>query len=218
MLSTLPQDYNTARRSPIWARGEEKGRGGRFGGKKLDNCRLFEDNKGSMLKLLFFLAVMMLAPLPCIAAIYSYLDNQGVVHWTNQRPAGKGYQVLFDDRGGDGPVSAGLLDKNTYDRLIKRHSEANGLDYRLVKAVMIAESNGNPKAVSQKGAQGLMQIMPDTAPSWSSATRLTRRRTSRQERGISSCCTSFSRGISSLFWPHTMPGRKRSYRTWPSLP
>jgi len=118
-----------------------------------------------MLKLLFFLAVMMLAPLSGMAAIYGYVDNQGVYHCTNHRPAGKGYDVVIDEQGGDGPgpASAALVDKNAYDRLIKRHSEANGLDYRLVKAVMLAESNGNPTAISQKGAQGLMQIMPDTA-------------------------------------------------------
>jgi soluble lytic murein transglycosylase len=118
-----------------------------------------------MLKLLSFLAVIMLAPLPGIAAVYGYVDSQGVYHCTNHRPAGKGYHVVIEERGvdGPGPASAGVLDKNAYDSIIKRHSEANGLDYRLVKAVMLAESNGNQAAISQKGARGLMQIMPDTA-------------------------------------------------------
>jgi soluble lytic murein transglycosylase len=118
-----------------------------------------------MLKLLSFLAVIMLAPLPGIAAVYGYVDSQGVYHCTNHRPAGKGYHVVIEERGvdGPGPASAGVLDKNAYDSIIKRHSEANGLDYRLVKAVMLAESNGNRAAISQKGARGLMQIMPDTA-------------------------------------------------------
>jgi soluble lytic murein transglycosylase len=114
-----------------------------------------------MLKLLFFLAVMILAPLSGIAAIYGYVDAGGVYHLTNIRQPGKGYHVIIEGRGSALP-SVSALDRNTYDQLIKRHSEANGLDYRLVKAVMLAESNGNPTAVSQKGARGLMQIMPDT--------------------------------------------------------
>jgi soluble lytic murein transglycosylase len=55
-----------------------------------------------------------------------------------------------------------MIDKNIYDSLINQHSAAHGVDPHLVKAVMLAESNGNPLAVSHKGAQGLMQIMPET--------------------------------------------------------
>ncbi len=134
-------------------------------GKRLDNYGLFYDNKSGMLKFLFSLALMILAPLPGMAAIYGYVDAGGVYHLTNIRPAGKGYHIIIEEQGGGGSAlpSVAALNRNTYDHLIKRHSEANGLDYRLVKAVMLAESNGNPSAVSQKGAQGLMQIMPDTA-------------------------------------------------------
>jgi soluble lytic murein transglycosylase-like protein len=47
--------------------------------------------------------------------------------------------------------------------LITRHSGAQSLDPKLVKAVIQAESGYNVRAVSNKGAVGLMQLMPDTA-------------------------------------------------------
>lgn len=47
--------------------------------------------------------------------------------------------------------------------LIERHAADKGLDPRLVQAVMQAESGYNAKALSVKGAIGLMQLMPDTA-------------------------------------------------------
>ncbi|MGD9580024.1 MAG: lytic transglycosylase domain-containing protein [Vampirovibrionia bacterium] len=49
------------------------------------------------------------------------------------------------------------------ENLITKHSQMNNLDPSLVKAVVQAESNFNPNAVSSVGAQGLMQLMPSTA-------------------------------------------------------
>lgn len=48
-------------------------------------------------------------------------------------------------------------------QLIERHSEAQGLEPRLVKALIQVESGYNPEALSNKGAMGLMQLMPETA-------------------------------------------------------
>jgi soluble lytic murein transglycosylase len=139
-------------------------------GKELDNFRLFYDNTYDMISIrawvFVFLASLFAAPLTCHAAVYARIDENGVFHFTNIKPPARGgYRVLFGDgKAGESPrPTVASLHKNPYDHLIRRHSEANGLDYRLVKAVMIAESNGNPMAISQKGAQGLMQIMPDTA-------------------------------------------------------
>jgi len=50
-----------------------------------------------------------------------------------------------------------------FNAFIRQASSRHGLDPALVRAVMEVESGGDPGAVSPKGAQGLMQIMPDTA-------------------------------------------------------
>lgn len=53
--------------------------------------------------------------------------------------------------------------RNPYGSLIQKHATTYGVDPHLVEAMIQHESSGNPKAVSPKGATGLMQLMPDTA-------------------------------------------------------
>ena len=50
-----------------------------------------------------------------------------------------------------------------YDRLIAQVARRHKIEFALVKAVIKAESDFNSEAVSKTGAQGLMQLMPDTA-------------------------------------------------------
>jgi len=50
-----------------------------------------------------------------------------------------------------------------FQAVINQTSKKYGLDKALVRAVMEVESGTDPSAVSPKGAQGLMQIMPGTA-------------------------------------------------------
>jgi hypothetical protein len=75
---------------------------------------------------------------------------------------GSGWKV-----GGKSPSDAFLLSRRdaatTFDDTIRRHAERERVDPRLVKSVMLVESNFNPKALSPKGARGLMQLMPGTA-------------------------------------------------------
>lgn len=55
------------------------------------------------------------------------------------------------------------LSQERLNELIKLTAERHRVDPELVRAVIRAESNGNPQAVSSKGALGLMQLMPGTA-------------------------------------------------------
>jgi len=50
-----------------------------------------------------------------------------------------------------------------YDAIIERHASAFGVDPVLIRAVIQVESNFDPHCVSNKGARGLMQLMPETA-------------------------------------------------------
>jgi soluble lytic murein transglycosylase-like protein len=107
------------------------------------------------------LIVMCLVPLCGYSGIYGYVDDRGVYHFTNIMPVGKKYKTIIPDQ--NATVLVPERDNNNYDTLIMHHSTRHGVDPLLVKAVMKAESNFNPYARSPKGAQGLMQLMPDTA-------------------------------------------------------
>jgi len=115
---------------------------------------------------LLVLGLALCLPVSGYCAIYGYVDEHGVYHFTNITPVGKKFQTVIADKNNMG-VTKGFrgasVNNNDYDRMILRHSETHGIDPSLVKAVMRAESNFNPNAISQKGAQGLMQLMPDTA-------------------------------------------------------
>lgn len=52
---------------------------------------------------------------------------------------------------------------SSYDEYFKRYGQAAGLDWRLVASVCYAESGYDPEAISNAGAQGLMQLMPTVA-------------------------------------------------------
>lgn len=61
------------------------------------------------------------------------------------------------------PLQLRPVPQSAWAEWIRLHAAANGLDPRLVQALMQAESAYNPRAVSNKGAIGLMQLMPATA-------------------------------------------------------
>ena len=104
------------------------------------------------------LAVGLVFPSSSSPEIYKYVDGDGVLHLTNV-PNGKYNSVLKEEWA---PIYLdATLEK--YDPLIWSAAEKYGVDYALVKAVIKAESNFNPQAISKAGARGLMQLMPETA-------------------------------------------------------
>lgn len=95
--------------------------------------------------------------IPVIADIYMYVDQNGVTHFTNA-PTSRDFQLFMKSRRGRGNRKP--MDKTCYDSLIRRAASRYGVDFALIKAVIEVESAYDPRAVSTKGARGLMQIMP----------------------------------------------------------
>ena len=108
------------------------------------------------------------SPVDAEGQVYRFTDRRGVVHLTNVPPDRK-YEVFVTRRRG---IQLGALPHkrgarlsrgSNYDAMILRVSKDHALEPALVKAVIAAESNFDPLAISHQGAQGLMQLMPETA-------------------------------------------------------
>jgi len=92
------------------------------------------------------------------AAVYGYVDAEGTAHFTDAPT-----KTQFRWLPAFGLPPGTNLDHGQYAELIHSIAAENGVDPALVKAIIRAESNFNRHAVSRKGAQGLMQLMPGTA-------------------------------------------------------
>jgi soluble lytic murein transglycosylase len=93
------------------------------------------------------------------ADIYMYIDDNGVMHFTNTPTSNEHeYKVYIKERTS---ISKKFSATNKYDHFISNASEQTGVDSRLLKAMIKAESDFDPRAISKKGAMGLMQIMPE---------------------------------------------------------
>ncbi len=106
--------------------------------------------------------------------MYSYVDENGVIHFTNKPAAGGKFRLYSKSK--DGPkksttsrnVSVMPSDRSVdrftrYDTWIRQAATLYQIPEELVRAVIKVESDYDPRAVSPVGATGLMQLMPETA-------------------------------------------------------
>ena len=121
--------------------------------------------KYSAITLLFFCIFILLITNVSSAGIYRYEDENGVIHFTNcpRDPKFILYLRESKDDVGEEISSISTKDSGNYDSLISEFSKKYQVDFALIKAIIRTESGFNPRAVSRKGAKGLMQLMPATA-------------------------------------------------------
>lgn len=116
------------------------------------------------------LALVLIGTMPASARadIYRYEDPDGTLHFTDA-PTDKRFKVFMRDIKKDKKLRTAFKlpgyarNPAEFEPIIESCSLQYGVDKSLVKAVIHAESGYNPGAISPKGAQGLMQLMPKTA-------------------------------------------------------
>jgi hypothetical protein len=125
-------------------------------------------------RLALALGAMLLVLRPAMADIYTWVDDDGVVHFTNIKPRkGHGWKKVMveapdagskasADRGSDVvPAHDANPERFTrFDAFISEAADLYRIPVPLIRAVIKTESDYDPRVVSSAGARGLMQLMP----------------------------------------------------------
>jgi hypothetical protein len=122
---------------------------------------------------------LLAAAAPLHAALWGYVDGDGIAHFADHQVDSR-YSLVLADKGG----ATGAIDKVPGKRTgpssiltwleiapevkrvrpwVREAASRHGVDAELIIALIAVESGFNDKALSPKGAVGLMQVMPTTA-------------------------------------------------------
>jgi soluble lytic murein transglycosylase-like protein len=125
------------------------------------------------MKRLLLLAALLCSPLALAGAdgIYTYVEKDGTVIYTNVPPGGAKKARKLQGSFKPAPSAARSpsvprarrVSNAQINEAISLAAQRYRIPEGLVRAIMHAESNFNPTALSHKGASGLMQLMPATA-------------------------------------------------------
>jgi len=106
----------------------------------------------------YIITLLLLAGIAVHADIYRYIDENGVMHFTNTPTSStQNFKLFLREK----PKVNPRYSTKKYDDIIANASQQYDVSFPLLKAIIKAESDFDPRAVSKKGAKGLMQIMPD---------------------------------------------------------
>ena len=122
-----------------------------------------------LLPMLLLLSLLLLS-VTAHAQVYKFVDDKGIINFTNiAPPSGQEFEVLrfpcyaADPRCRSVSWEKVALNTQSFGTEIQQAAMASGVDAALIRAIIHAESAYQADAVSPKGAQGLMQLMPQTA-------------------------------------------------------
>ena len=122
---------------------------------------------GQIIGLLIFTGLLGIQSV--FAEMYKFTDKDGIIHYTNVRPTGQKNVKTFSFPCYASDITCNQMDwekiplnRQAFDDEIRAAAQVFAVDDALIRAIIHAESAYQPEALSPRGAQGLMQLMPAT--------------------------------------------------------
>ncbi|TKB11796.1 lytic transglycosylase domain-containing protein [Desulforhopalus sp. IMCC35007] len=121
---------------------------------------------GTLLCICLTIAFLLAGIEHSVAGMYLCRDASGKVNFTNVPNSSNCTAYKLQKKQVDWSIQSSISnrsDRSRYDSEIRRIARRYRVDPPLIKAIIHVESDFNHKAISNQGAQGLMQLMPATA-------------------------------------------------------